>query len=75
MSERDGRAIGTAALCVVAILAGAGGAALTQDMLDDLLRAVPGANAVLCGDGGHQLLTKLLRADTQVNTMVDAFGR
>lgn len=57
------------------ILAGAGGAALTQDMVDDLLRAVPGANAILCGDGGHQLLTKLLRADSQVNTTVDAFGR
>jgi hypothetical protein len=57
------------------ILMGSGGAALTQDALDDLLRACPGANALLCGDGGHQLLTKLLRADTQVNTMVDAFGR
>lgn len=57
------------------ILAGAGGAALTQDMVDDLLRAVPGANALLVGDGGEQLLTKLLRADTQVNTMVDFFGR
>lgn len=57
------------------ILAGAGGAALTQDMVDDLLRSCPGANAILCGDGGHQLLTKLLRADSQVNTAVDAFGR
>lgn len=57
------------------ILAGAGGAALTQDMVDDLLRAVPGANAFLVGDGGEQLMTKLLRADTQVNTTVDFFGR
>lgn len=56
------------------ILAGAGGAALTQDMLDDLLEAVPGANAIWCGQGGHQLLTKLLRADSQVRTTVDAFG-
>lgn len=57
------------------ILAGAGGAALTQDMVDDLLRAVPGANALLVGDGGEQLLTKLLRNDSQVNTTVDFFGR
>lgn len=57
------------------ILAGAGGAALTQDMVDDLLRQVPGANALLVGDGGEQLMTKLLRNDTQVNTTVDFFGR
>ncbi len=57
------------------ILAGAGGAALTQDMLDDLLRECPGANALLVGDGGHQLCTKLLRNDSQVNTTVDFFGR
>jgi hypothetical protein len=57
------------------ILAGAGGAALTQDMVDDLLRQVPGANAILVGDGGEQLLTKLLRNDSQVNTTVDFFGR
>jgi hypothetical protein len=57
------------------ILAGAGGANLTQDMVDDLLRQVPAANAIFCGDGGEQLLSKLLRADTQVNTGVDFFGR
>lgn len=57
------------------ILAGAGGAALTQDMVDDLLRQVPGANALLVGDGGEQLMTKLLRNDSQVNTTVDFFGR
>jgi hypothetical protein len=57
------------------ILAGAGGAALTQDMVDDLLRQVPGANALLVGDGGEQLMTKLLRNDSQVNTAVDFFGR
>lgn len=57
------------------ILAGAGGAALTQDMLDDLLAAVPGANAIWCGTGGHQLLTKLLRSDSQVSKSEDAFGR
>lgn len=57
------------------ILAGSGGAALTQDMIDDLLRQVPAANAILVGDGGETLLTKLLRADTQVNTAVDFFGR
>lgn len=57
------------------ILAGTGGAALTQDMLDDLLRAVPGANAIMSGEGGQQLLTKLLRSSSQVNTTEDAFGR
>ena len=57
------------------ILAGAGGAALTQDMLDDLLRAVPGANAIWCGEGAHALMTKLLRASPQVRITDDAFGR
>ena len=57
------------------ILAGAGGAALTQDMLDDLLAQVPGANAIMCGTGGHQLLTKLLRNDSQVTKTIDEFGR
>lgn len=57
------------------ILAGAGGAALTQDMLDDLLDQVPGANAILCGTGGHQLLTKLLRASSQVTIDIDEYGR
>jgi len=57
------------------ISAGVGGAALTQDMLDDLLRQVPGANAILVGEGGEQLLTKLLRASPQVNITDDAFGR
>lgn len=56
------------------ILAGAGGAALTQDMLDDLLAQVPGANAIMCGTGGHQLLTKLLRGDSQVSKSEGAFG-
>lgn len=57
------------------ILAGAGGAALTQDMLDDLLAAVPGANAIWTGEGGKQLLTKLLRNDSQISTTIDDFGR
>lgn len=57
------------------ILAGAGGAALTQDMLDALLEAVPGANAIIAGQGGHSLLTKLLRNDSQVTIGQDAFGR
>lgn len=57
------------------ILAGAGGAALTQDMLDDLIDLVPGANAIYCGKGGKRLVTKLLRNDTQVSTTADAFGR
>jgi len=56
------------------ILAGAGGAALTQDMLDDLLVQVPGANAILCGTGGWQLMTKLLRASAQVTISVDQYG-
>jgi len=56
------------------ILAGAGGAALTQDMVDDLLAEVPGANAILCGTGGHQLLTKLLRASAQVTITTDEYG-
>jgi len=57
------------------ILAGSGGAALTQDMLDDLIAQVPGANAILCGTGGKQLITKLLRADSQITIGTDAFGR
>lgn len=57
------------------ILAGAGGAALTQDMLDGLLASVPGSNAIYVGEGGQQLLTKLLRGDSQISTGVDAFGR
>jgi len=57
------------------ILAGAGGAALTQDMIDDLLSAVPGANAIYVGEGGQQLMTKLLRGDSQISTGVDFFGR
>ena len=57
------------------ILAGAGGASLTQDMLDDLLAQVPGANGLLVGTGTHQLLTKLLRGDSQISTDRDAFGR
>jgi len=56
------------------ILAGAGGAALTQDMVDSLLAAVPGANAIWCGEGGQNLLTKLLRASTQVSIQTNAFG-
>lgn len=56
------------------ILAGAGGAPLTQDMVDDLLAVVPGANAIYTGRGGKQLLTKLLRNDSQVETGADAFG-
>lgn len=56
------------------ILAGSGGAALTMNMLDDLLDAVPGANAIMVGTGGKQLLTQLLRASSQVSIGVDAFG-
>lgn len=57
------------------ILAGSGGAALTQTMLDDLLGVVPGANAILVGTSGQNLLTKLLRASSQVTIAQDAFGR
>lgn len=57
------------------ILCGSGGAALTLDKLDSLLAATPGANAILVGTGGGQLLTKLLRASTQLSVTQDAFGR
>ena len=57
------------------ILAGSGGAALTQDMLDGLLDAVPGASAFLTGMTGRSLMTKLLRGDSQISTTIDQFGR
>ena len=57
------------------ILAGSGGANLSQDMVDDLLAQVPGANAIMCGTGGHQLLTKLLRSSSQVTIGQDEYGR
>jgi hypothetical protein len=44
-------------------------------MLDDLLDQCPGANAILCGTGGHQLMTKLLRASAQVSITIDEYGK